>query len=247
MPFGSYSYSKRENVKANDPRLLQFTHLLAEFKGKYLYEMEHLKQTHDTLDTVNCFNSIGVEYRSIFPVKIKTRPCIMILKRKPGIEIPEIDAMAGQIVDLDEQIRQGAENLKLDGYLVKTTEPENDTVLELNDAAAIDEEDDDQLADNGDDASSFVETELKAPNVETQRKLQRLIVRRYRMRRTSDNTEVAVKRGTAKANIKHIIRSEKIKELIETISQMDLKSLCDLDTETTKSCLLKIIDSYDFD
>lgn len=214
-----------------------------------MYEMEHLKQTHDTLDTVNCFNSIGVEYRSIFPVKIKTRPCIMLLKRKPGIEIPEIDAMAGQIIDLDEQIRLGAENLKLDGYLVTETEPETGTV-ELNDAAAIDEaeeDDDEQLADNGDDASSFVETELKAPNVETQRKLQRLIVRRYRMRKASDNTEVAVKRGTAKANIKHIIRSEKIKELIETISQMDLKSLCDLDTETTKSCLLKVIDSYDFD
>lgn len=171
----------------------------------------------------------------------------MILKRKPGIEIPKIDATVGQIVDIDEQIRQGAESLKLDGYLEKTVEPESDTIELNKDAPAFDYEDDDQLSENGDDANSFVETELKSPNVETQRKLQRLILKRYRMRKSSDNTDVAVKRGTAKANIKHIIRSEKIKELIETISRMDLKSLCDLDAETTKSCLLKIIDSYDFD
>lgn len=243
-----------DNLKPDNPRMLQYTHLLAEFKGKYLYDAEYLKQTYDTLETVNCFNSIGVEYRSIFPVKIKTRPCIMILKRKPGIEIPPIDEIPpiGRIINIDEQIRQGAVNLNLSGYLEKNlVDKENDTV-ELSDSLNSNDDydysgDNEQHSQNNDDANSFVETELKKPSVETTQKLKRLIEKRYRMRKTSDNTEVAIKKGTTKSNIKYIIRIEKIKELIENISQMDLKTFCDLNTETTKSCLLKIIDSYDLE
>lgn len=178
----------------------------------------------------------------------------MILKRKAGIEVPPIDDTLGRIVDLDEQIRQGVENLKIDGLFDKNEQPKkeaelNDSLHSFNDDDNVvdDDDDDEQQSQSNDDANNFVETELKKPTVETKRKLRKLIERRYRMRKSSDNTDVAIKKGTTKSNIKHIIRSEKIKELIENISQMDLKSLCDLDTTTTKSCLLKIIDSYDLD
>lgn len=55
----------------NDPKLLDFTHLLVEQKGKYFYENEDMRRTHEILDTVNCFSNIGVEYRSVFRLKLK--------------------------------------------------------------------------------------------------------------------------------------------------------------------------------
>lgn len=48
-----------------------------------------------------------------------------------------------------------------------------------------------------------------------------------------------------KLNIKRIIKAEKIREMVERISTVDLQETCDLERMSTKDCLRKLIDDYD--
>lgn len=52
--------------------------------------MQILQQTHDILEIVECFQSIGIQYKSMFPVKVKTKPCIFIMRRKKDARDPII-------------------------------------------------------------------------------------------------------------------------------------------------------------
>lgn len=80
----NWIYSKDEHLKAGDEELHRFDYLLAEVKNKYSPEMRFLQQTHEKLELVECFSNIGVHYTSLLPIKVRTKPCIMILKRKPN-------------------------------------------------------------------------------------------------------------------------------------------------------------------
>lgn len=243
-----FSYSKEENLKIDDPKLLQFTHLLMEQKGKYFYENEHLQKSHETLESVNCFSSIGVEYRSIFPVKIKTRPCIVILRRKPDfippiIEIPMIDEEEEE-EEIDTNIIENQFHDNLDIFTKEDDVNDNDEMLNP------DFETESEVHD--DDEQNIVELELKKPTKETKQKLKKLIEKHYQLKKSKsleiDQTDLqTVQKPSTKSNIKRIIKTEKIKKLIEKISQIDLRTICDLEKETTKQCLLKVIDEYDLD
>lgn len=244
--------------------MLEFTHLLVEQKGKYFYENEDIRHTHDTLDTINCFNNIGVEYRSVFPIKIKTRPCIIILRRKPGVVPPKIVAR----LPIDDNQNDDSNEIENTENSVDTKYQEDPEEAEKserakdsmvnskeeneNDDQDVDEEAsdiDDNNALNEEEQNIIVETELKKPTMETKQKLRRLIERHYRFKAIkvplNDRTElVTANKQSIKSNIRHIIKKEKIKDMIEKISQIDLRTVCDLERETTKQCLLKIIDSY---
>lgn len=97
----------------------------------------------------------------------------------------------------------------------------------------------------------IIEMELKKPTAETKQKLRRMIERHYRFKASkatkappNDRTElVPTSKPSTRHNIRSIIKKEKIKEMIEKISQIDLRKVCD-ERESTKQCLLKIIDSY---
>lgn len=294
-------------MKINDPKLLHFTHLLVEQKGKYFYENEDIQRTHEILDTINCFSNIGVEYRSVFPIKIKTRPCVIMLRRRPGVlplielTVPAdlLNADSLPVADKSEQIQFNGAQFGINDFeksadletnqsiedsgIIEDTENENDeetdetignngeideneddkyntndieNVDESEDAENIEDEADDNMnpSENGgmnDEEQIIVETDLKKPTKETRYKLKRLIERHYRLKAAkeppNDRTDIVPSnpnRPSIKSNIKHIIKKEKIKELIEKISQIDLRTVCDLERQTTKQCLLKIIDSF---
>ncbi|XP_071877024.1 alg12 alpha-1,6-mannosyltransferase isoform X2 [Bombus fervidus] len=81
----SWIYSKQENLTIDSPEMLQFTHLLMEAKSKYSPNIKPYLKTHDILDSVDGFSHIALNYNMLPPIRIKTRPIIFIMKRKPNI------------------------------------------------------------------------------------------------------------------------------------------------------------------
>lgn len=69
----------------DSPEMLQFTHLLMEAKSKYSPNIKPYLKTHDILDSVDGFSHIALNYNMLPPIRIKTRPIIFIMKRKPNI------------------------------------------------------------------------------------------------------------------------------------------------------------------
>lgn len=66
--------------------MLQFTHLLMEAKSKYSPNIKPYLKTHEILDSVDGFSHIALNYNILPPIRIKTRPIIFIMKRKPYIQ-----------------------------------------------------------------------------------------------------------------------------------------------------------------
>lgn len=96
--------------------------------------MVWLQKTHESIEQINCFNSIGLQTQSMLPVKIKTKPCIGIWKQKQGI------AKGRQILD----------KKKLNGNLNERQSIISAATVSLNETSNISEEDDDQEIDHVD-------------------------------------------------------------------------------------------------
>lgn len=243
------SYDKDETVKFGDQKIFQYTHLLVEQKGKYFYENEHLKQSHDVLESVNCFSSIGIEYHSFFPVKIRTKPCIVLLRRKHEFAPPQVIIALDTVPTLTDKGTDVKPSEKL-GHI-------NDLGMDLGtidstiSPASI--EDNANEWDIADANKIVVATnELGQPTKQTRWKIKRFVethftAKQSALSRDDDQSELVVSahKQSTKASIRNIIKSEKIKEIAERISQMDLKSMCDLENDSVKSCLIKIIDEHE--
>ncbi|KAG5670491.1 hypothetical protein PVAND_000753 [Polypedilum vanderplanki] len=80
--YSNWTYRKDENLKAGDAELHNFNYLLVEVKNRFSPEMKLLAQTHEKIELIECFSNIGVHYASFFPIRIRTKPCIMIMKKK---------------------------------------------------------------------------------------------------------------------------------------------------------------------
>uniref|UniRef100_A0AAG5DVN3 Mannosyltransferase n=1 Tax=Anopheles atroparvus TaxID=41427 RepID=A0AAG5DVN3_ANOAO len=85
-----WTYNKEENLQPGDDTLHRFDYLLTEAQDKYSDKMRLLSQTHEIIEFVECFNSIGLQYKSVLPVKIKTKPCIFIMRRRYDIDSDRI-------------------------------------------------------------------------------------------------------------------------------------------------------------
>uniref|UniRef100_A0A182U469 Mannosyltransferase n=1 Tax=Anopheles melas TaxID=34690 RepID=A0A182U469_9DIPT len=59
-----WTYSKLENLRPDDEMLHRFDYLLTEAQDKYSDKMRLLSQTHVIVEFVECFSSIGLQYRS---------------------------------------------------------------------------------------------------------------------------------------------------------------------------------------
>lgn len=79
----NWIYSKDETMNYTQTEIAIYSHLLVEAKNKHNTELwAALQEDFETLEFIDCFNSIGIQYNSILPVRIKTKPCIGILKKR---------------------------------------------------------------------------------------------------------------------------------------------------------------------
>ncbi|CAH1970843.1 unnamed protein product [Acanthoscelides obtectus] len=111
-----WTYSKKEKLLPGDYELYQFTHLIAEAKSKFSSDLKPYIATHDIVDTIEAFHQVSFNYLSISPVKIRTKPVLFTLRRKPNYK--ELLQIQGE-----ESVE---ENLKRDD--VNSGSEENDTV-----------------------------------------------------------------------------------------------------------------------
>lgn len=260
----NWTYSKDEYIKPGNPILHNFDYLLVEPKSRYLDEMQMLHETHDDVEFIDCFNSIGLQYQFL-PVKVKTRPCIGLMKKKSTItaefmsadRLDDMLASSGSVLDSDEMIDDLRESILLDPptYI----EEDIDIIRELTN----DPDNANELPPSF-DAFNISPDTAKPIQSNTKTKLKRLIESHFRSKGSiiesdKDVTDDEYLKDTnrefdsrfqpshpsAKANIKRIIKAEQIKELVDNISKLDLNAVCDLEHLGTKECLKKIIDDYD--
>lgn len=59
-----------------------FTHLIVEAKNKYAYALRPYAFTHDIVGHVDGFTHIRSTYHHFPPIRIKTKPCLFLLKNK---------------------------------------------------------------------------------------------------------------------------------------------------------------------
>ncbi|XP_017869895.1 PREDICTED: probable Dol-P-Man:Man(7)GlcNAc(2)-PP-Dol alpha-1,6-mannosyltransferase isoform X1 [Drosophila arizonae] len=83
----NWTYSKDESMNYSQAEIAIYSHLLVEAKNKHNTELwATLQENFEILEFIDCFNSIGIQYNSILPVRIKTKPCIGILKKRVSAE-----------------------------------------------------------------------------------------------------------------------------------------------------------------
>lgn len=236
-------------MKPGNPILHNFDYLLVEPKSRYLDEMQLLHETHDDVEFIDCFNSIGLQYQ-FFPVKIKTRPCIGLMKKKDTASSTE------SYLDSDEMIDDLRESILMDPptYI----EEDIDIIRELTN----DPDEANELPPSFDAFNVSPDLAKRPIQSNTKTKLKRLIESHFRSKGSiiesdrdvideylkeenkESDSRFQPSHPSAKANIKRIIKAEQIKELVDSISKLDLNAVCDLEHLGTKECLKKIIDDY---
>lgn len=212
--------------------------------------MRFLQQTHEKIELIECFSNIGVHYTSLLPIKIRTKPCIMILKRKPNAVLlkrffdadePEEDANfeeialkdleveeAGLEVDELEEVAKEPPKLIRKKRLRSTTSNPRLKIKEIIEAEKLEALNYLQQAQINAEAEDVPSEELASeeqnPSLE------------------SNELPDREPGSGIKNNIKRIISQEKTKELL---SELDLSAFCDLNQMDTKECLKKILNEMD--
>lgn len=150
-------YSKEEHLVPGDQKLHRFDYLLTEARDKYSDEMRLLGQTHDILEFVECFNSIGLQYKSVLPVKIKTKPCVFIMQRRTEIDKNRIRLNFDDIME--------STTLGGSGYLSDPEFPPFELVLEDEDDEDEREDEEEDEADEEDAEENHVGDKVPVQNV----------------------------------------------------------------------------------
>lgn len=255
----SCSYNKDEYIKPTENYMIEFSYVLAEPKGKYSPEFQFLQETHDVVEFVDCFSSIGLQYQSILPVKIKTKSCLGIFKRKKGVPV----LLADKLIN-DAKIIRHFDNDDIESDIFEVEEQLEEIILSIpirsqeivQDVIDVEKTSiDDHLPEHESD-DDRLSAKTARPPLRTKSKLKELIENHYLARGSiietdkeaaalAEEPQTVSSKISAKTNIKRIIKAEKIKEMVEKISQLDLNSVCDLERLSTKDCLRKLIDEYD--
>lgn len=212
--------------------------------------MKSLAKTHDHIETVECFSNIGIQYNSFFPIKIKTRPCIFILKRKKLLNFKWNEITSK--VRREEFIKETEKEIEVEDESVEIIV--EDDFEEITILKKVEEEE--ELVEQPKEEEKKLKTQIPS----TKAKIKEIIEAHYRDLGSKLESDIIHPDDSiqspmttpepltsTKANIQKIIKVEKIKQLVDKISKLDLNESCDLDKMDIKECLKKIIDEYDAD
>lgn len=138
-----FRYNKTESLRPGSQEMMTFTHLLLEAKSKYSTNIKPYTRTHDILESVEGFSHVVFNYNTFPPIRIKTKPLIFILKRKPSykqvttvseIELPQ-DGYRDSEEDLvDEEVGtepEVASEINLDEDFQETIEDSGEHFVEM--------------------------------------------------------------------------------------------------------------------
>lgn len=252
----NWTYSKDELLKAGDEELHKFEYLLTEVKNKYSPEMRLLQQTHEKIELIECFSNIGVHYTSLLPIKIRTKPCIMIMKRKPNavllkrfFDAEEPEDEEGEVQDLlddddydleeaselEEEVEEPPKLIRRKRLRQATTVTPKLKIKEIIEAEKLEAQVSEQVEEDSveqevlsDETLQSEENELKDEDEPSDEK--------------DEKEAKETGSGSIKSSIKRIISQEKTKQLIDELKQLDLSAFCDLNQMDAKECLRKILD-----
>lgn len=207
------------------------------------------------------------------PVKIKTKPCLWILRRKRRAEMDEEET--SQLNEMKEKVRAmiaarsqrrsdetASAAAVANGRLAEVDgDAENVRISSDGNAVDLDAYSDDELdavlADaaqeyrseqNGQEHSKSMRSrKSKSPesnsNIIAETEPEPLLTE---SKPDESAPHLAAKRSM-KANIKRIIRTEQIREMVDKLAHVDVASKCDLERITTKECLRKLLDDVNAD
>lgn len=149
--------------------MLKFTHLLMEAKSKYSPNIKPYLKTHDILDSVDGFSHIALNYNFVPPIKIKTKPTIFIMKRKPNIVYDPAKSTKSSIADESvEEEFPPSEEMETETETKPEPEPETGPVAELamKNAVPVVEDESPRMLENAPISSEeTAEAEFESPSV----------------------------------------------------------------------------------
>jgi alpha-1,6-mannosyltransferase len=229
--YSNWTYRKDEDLKAGDEELHKFDYLLVEVKNKYSPEMRFLIQTHDKIELIECFSNIGVHYTSLLPIKIRTKPCIMIMKKRPNA------VLLKRFFEVDEEL----------------IEEDDDLVdLNLNSPEEEKEEDSVKIEEQVQQPKVLKRKRLRSVTMTPKSKIKEIIeAEKLEAQKLIKEIE---EQNRNQENIEEIeTENENLQQSLETstgdsrenirskLDDLDLSGFCDLTSIDKKDCLKKIL------
>ncbi|XP_077285695.1 alg12 alpha-1,6-mannosyltransferase [Arctopsyche grandis] len=135
-----WKYGKLESLAPE--RLQMYTHLIIEGKNKYSSNIKQFSESHVVLDFIESFSHISINYQSLPPFKIKTRPSLFILERllwqeNPlGLDLPPLKPVVDSDDEQDDLFNNSIEDLMNDYAKDDMSDTEN-VVDSINEPANI--------------------------------------------------------------------------------------------------------------
>lgn len=242
----NWTYSKDEHLKAGDEELHKFDYLLTEVKNKYAPEMRFLQQTHEKLELIECFSNIGVHYTSLIPIKIRTKPCIMIMKRKPNAVLLKRFFSVEEISDSD----NNDDNFVDDVALPISEEYEDEIEIEQKEEIQRRPLKRKRLRPTTLTPKIKIKEIIEAERLEAalansrdEEDLSEMTSNEPSSIIDEDNDISEMESGNdVEGNDQRTLSEEKTKQFIKEINQLDLSAFCDLSQMDRKECLKKILD-----
>lgn len=114
----NWTYSKIESLEPNE--LQKYTHLILEAKNKYSPNLKQFLDTHVILDFIDGFSHISINYQTMPPFRIKTRPSLFILERQSwrenllGLNLPPLKNISSFDDEEEEVFNESMEDFDID-------------------------------------------------------------------------------------------------------------------------------------